>query len=151
MGIWRSRVNMNIPGKSCLGCVTLFFGSIFILAIVGWMARYSWLLAIIAGVAALIWYNRKSQHKKHVLQQNETYMRESAEKIILRIAARNQGFVTPMEVVLESDMTLEQAGDILNQLHKKGYATLRVADNGSYVYQLNGLLTPQQKRDSEQV
>jgi hypothetical protein len=46
---------------------------------------------------------------------------------------------------------LEEAGDILEQLRKKGYAKLRVAENGSYVYQIDGLLTPQQKRDSERL
>ncbi|MDF2719312.1 MAG: hypothetical protein K0R28_6237 [Paenibacillus sp.] len=142
---------MKLPGNSCAGCLTLFFASFVILAILGWLAKYFWIVAILGIAAGVIWYRDKNRKKLHERQHIERQDRESAEKIVLRVAARNQGFVTPMEVVLDSDLSLEEAGDILEQLRKKGYAKLRVAENGSYVYQIDGLLTPQQKRDSERL
>lgn len=143
--------NMKLPGNSCAGCLTLFFASFVVLAILGWLAKYFWIVAILGIAAGVIWYRDKNRKKLQQRQHIERQDRESAEKIVLRVAARNQGFVTPMEVVLESDLSLEEAGDILEQLRKKGYAKLRVAENGSYVYQIDGLLTPQQKRDSERL
>jgi predicted transcriptional regulator len=131
--------------------LTLFFASFVVLAILGWLAKYFWIVAIVGIAAGVIWYRSKNQTARREQKQSQQQTRESAEKIVLRVAARNQGFVTPMEVVLESNLSLEEAGDILENLHKKGYASLRVADNGTYVYELNGLLTPQQKRDSERL
>lgn len=144
--------DMKIQGNSCLGCMTLFFASFVVLAILGWLAKYFWILLIIGIAAGVIWYRGKDRTaRREEPKRSEQQTRESAEKIVLRVAARNQGFVTPMEVVLESNLSLEEAGDILEKLRKKGYASLRVADNGTYVYELNGLLTPQQKRDSERL
>ncbi|TMV52959.1 hypothetical protein FE783_01880 [Paenibacillus mesophilus] len=142
---------MKLPGNSCVGCITVFFAFFVVLAILGMLAKYFWILLIIGIIAGVIWYRGKDRSARREQKQSEPQTRESAEKIVLRVAARNQGFVTPMEVVLESNLSLEEAGDILEKLRKKGYASLRVADNGTYVYELNGLLTPQQKRDSERL
>ncbi|GAA3408436.1 hypothetical protein ACFFNY_13050 [Paenibacillus hodogayensis] len=138
-------------GSSCVGCLTVFFASIIILTFMGMLARYGWVILLLAAAAGIYWYRNKSMNNRKGQEQNKTEIRETAEKIVLRVAALNEGLVTPMDVVLASDMTLEQAGEILEGLRQKGYAKLRVAENGSYVYQLDGLLSAKQKRESERL
>ncbi|MBN1697397.1 MAG: TM2 domain-containing protein [Spirochaetales bacterium] len=60
--------------------------------------------------------------------------KESLERIILKVAKKNSGFVTPAEVVIESDLTMDQAKEYLEKLAKKGYAEMRVKTNGVIVY-----------------
>jgi hypothetical protein len=57
------------------------------------------------------------------------------ESVILRTAKRNGGTVTPSEVALEGDRTIDEAKKALDKLVEKGYAELRVSrKSGSLVY-----------------
>lgn len=138
-------------GSSCLGCLTLFVGLALFSSLFTLFARFGWIILIVAAAGGAYWFWYKKNKARQQQQQAELEIRETAEKIVLTVAARNEGLVTPMEVVLASDMNLEEASEILEQLRSKGYAKLRVAENGSYVYELNGLLTLQQKRDAEKL
>ncbi len=59
---------------------------------------------------------------------------ETPEKAILRLAKKNHGQVTPSEVALESDITIDEAQSCLDALTKKGVAEVRVRSNGVIVY-----------------
>lgn len=59
---------------------------------------------------------------------------ETPEKIILRIAKRNGGQVTPGEVAIESDITAENARKELDAMAAKGMAEMRVRSSGVIVY-----------------
>jgi len=59
---------------------------------------------------------------------------ENVEKTILRTAKRNSGFVTPGEVALEGDVTVEEAKKALEKLAASGYAEMRVRSSGVVVY-----------------
>lgn len=59
---------------------------------------------------------------------------ESPEKIILRIARKNSGQVTPGEVAIESDISIDEARKVLDELAKKGIAEIRVRSSGVLVY-----------------
>jgi hypothetical protein len=59
---------------------------------------------------------------------------ESAEKTILRVAKKNNGFVSPGEVALEGDLSVEQARKELEKLAAAGNAEMRVRQSGVVVY-----------------
>ena len=60
--------------------------------------------------------------------------KESAEKTILRVAKKNRGVVTPGEVAIEGDVSIDEAKDRLEQLVSKGHAEMRVKKSGIIVY-----------------
>ncbi len=60
--------------------------------------------------------------------------RETIEKTILRTARKNGGYVTPGEVAIEGDVTVDQARTALDKLAGKGYAQMRVRTSGVIVY-----------------
>jgi hypothetical protein len=60
--------------------------------------------------------------------------KETIEKTILRTARKNNGFITPGEVALEGDVSVDQAQAALEKLVTKGYAQMRVRTSGVIVY-----------------
>lgn len=60
--------------------------------------------------------------------------KESVERVILRSAKKNGGFVTPGEVALEGDIALEDARKALEKLAASGHAEMRVRSSGVVVY-----------------
>jgi len=60
--------------------------------------------------------------------------RESIERTILRTARKNRGTVTPAEVALEGDWTIEQAEKALEKLAAGGHADMRIRDSGVIEY-----------------
>jgi hypothetical protein len=60
--------------------------------------------------------------------------KETIEKTILRTARKSGGFVTPGEVAIEGDVTVDQAQAALEKLAAKGYAQMRVRTSGVIVY-----------------
>jgi predicted ArsR family transcriptional regulator len=59
---------------------------------------------------------------------------ETPEKTILRLARKNAGLVTPGEVAIEGDMSVEEARKALDKLAKEGVAEIRVRSSGVIVY-----------------
>jgi len=59
---------------------------------------------------------------------------ENPEKIVLRVARKNEGFVTPGEAALEGDITVDQARLLLEKLAASGNAEMRVRSSGVVVY-----------------
>ena len=57
------------------------------------------------------------------------------EKEVLRIARDSRGTVTPGLVALESDLTATQAEETLQRMTRKGYASMRVTDDGRVQYE----------------
>jgi len=66
--------------------------------------------------------------------------KESAERVILRIAKANKGILTASEVALSADIPIEEAKKNLDALVSKGYAELRVRQSGSLVYTIPDLM-----------
>lgn len=62
--------------------------------------------------------------------------KESAERVILRLAKQNKGILTPTEVALEANISIEEAKKALEALVSKGFAELRVRQTGAIVYTL---------------
>jgi len=59
---------------------------------------------------------------------------ESVERIVLRTAKKNGGVVTPGEVAIEGDVSLEDARKALDKLAQGGNAEMRVRSSGVVVY-----------------
>jgi hypothetical protein len=60
--------------------------------------------------------------------------RESIERVILRCARKNSGYVTAAEVALEGDVSIGDAKTALEKLAAKGYSEMRIRTNGVVVY-----------------
>ncbi len=65
-----------------------------------------------------------------------------AEKEILRIAQREKGRITPALVALNSFLSIERAESILENLAKKGYASMHVTEDGRIEYEFPEFLPP---------
>ena len=59
---------------------------------------------------------------------------ENPEKTVLRVARKNGGFVTPGEVALEGDLSVDEARKLLEKLASSGNAEMRVRSSGVVVY-----------------
>jgi hypothetical protein len=62
------------------------------------------------------------------------------EKQILRIARDSRGVVTPALVALESELTTSEAEAALERMARKGFAAMRVTDDGRVQYEFPDLL-----------
>ncbi len=60
--------------------------------------------------------------------------REPLERAALKVARASGGHVTPGELSLESDCTLDEARKVLDELARKGYAEVKVRSSGVVVY-----------------
>lgn len=67
--------------------------------------------------------------------------KETPERVILRLAKKNNGIATPADVALEGDLSLGDAKKYLDQLTSKGFAELRVRRNGGLVYAFPDLMS----------
>ncbi len=59
---------------------------------------------------------------------------ENPEKTILRIARKNGGFVSPGEVAIEGDLTVDEARKRLEKMAAAGNAEMRVRSSGVVVF-----------------
>ncbi len=59
------------------------------------------------------------------------------ERAILRLARAESGRLTPSLVAVNSDMSIEEAEAALQDLTRKGHATMVVKDDGRIVYELS--------------
>jgi hypothetical protein len=70
----------------------------------------------------------------------EQRSRDGLEKTILKIAQERHGVVTPALVVLASNLKLEEAEKALGDMAARGYAEMRVKDNGTIDYVFHDLM-----------
>ncbi len=59
---------------------------------------------------------------------------EARELTVLRLASRHEGVLTVPQVAAESDMTLEQAKDVLDRLFRKSFNEVALSESGEMVY-----------------
>lgn len=69
----------------------------------------------------------------------EVERKDSLEKTVLKIAKDKRGVVTPALVVLHSDLSLDEAEKVLSDLASRGYAEMRLKDNGTIDYLFHDL------------
>ncbi|MGN7381653.1 hypothetical protein [Paenibacillus sp. SAFN-117] len=76
---------------------------------------------------------------------------QQLEKIVLAIAVSQDGLVTPADIALGSEFSLEVAKQYLESLREQGFAHLKIAENGTYVYHLPYVLSYDQKKNAESI
>jgi hypothetical protein len=75
-------------------------------------------------------FNNKKVRQE--LSQNDGVRNQ---KTVLRIAKENKGIVTPAMVAMNSELSIEQADELLQDITKKGFADMRVRDSGKIEYE----------------
>ncbi len=76
--------------------------------------------------------------------------KESLERVILKAAKKNNGLVTPSDVALEGDISLEEAKKQLEKLVSKGFSEMRVTKSGTIVYLFNDFATDDSYKNLEE-
>jgi TM2 domain-containing membrane protein YozV len=118
-------------GKVGSGILFLFTGGVFG---IGWLIdgiRIPWLVrdaGLRARYEAAIAGGEVHRHAEPVRAH------ESIERTILRTARRNGGTVTPGEIAIEGDWTIEQAQKALEKLAAAGHAEMRIRESGVIDY-----------------
>ena len=100
-------------------------------------------LPVLSGARRLVWeVEERRQGKLDALENRralEVGRRDSLEKTVLKIAKGHRGVVTHAVVVLESDLQLAEAEEVLQSLAARGYAEMRIKDNGTIDYRFTDL------------
>jgi predicted transcriptional regulator len=73
-------------------------------------------------------------------QVHRVHEKESVERRILKLAKQNKGILTPTEVALGANVSIEEAKKHLETLVSKGFAEIRVRKSGAIVYTLPELM-----------
>jgi len=98
------------------------------------------LLALLTGTGLFGGYLIKIANRRQI---------EGREKMVLRIAAARGGKVTPEEVAMESNLTVDQAQKLLDELCTQGAGQLQVTEQGGLVYTFSGLLSEAERKSAQ--
>ena len=66
--------------------------------------------------------------------------KKAMETTILKLARQYKGRLTPVELAVNSSLSLEDAEKVLEEIVRKGYANMTVADTGTIIYEFPGFL-----------
>ncbi len=124
---------------------SLFSGLAFSVAfgVVWYVTKQTfWVFPLVfAGVLPMIKGLRYFIEKRSETPKTELDTEVRAEKEILRIAREKGGRVTPTMIALESYLSIEMAEKILENIAKKGYATMQVTEDGRIEYEFPEFLS----------
>ncbi|MBN1409806.1 MAG: hypothetical protein JW969_03110 [Spirochaetales bacterium] len=144
-----NRRNYNNRGNNPFG--SLLSGLLF-LGIFGFFAfsMRSWMFVLpvlILAVFPMIDGIKKLVNRKKIRAELNQTEGASNEKVILTVAKGNHGIVTPTLVALHSDISIDQADKLLQDMAKKGYAEMKVRDSGKIVYEFSDFLPEKTNED----
>jgi hypothetical protein len=88
-------------------------------------------LTILLGVVPLVGGILLYRRVRGAVVRRRTEERESA---VLQVARQHEGVVSPLDVAADCGMSLEQAEEILHQLHLRGFAEMDLTDTGTVIY-----------------
>ncbi|MGE7274668.1 hypothetical protein ACQKK5_25005 [Brevibacillus panacihumi] len=74
---------------------------------------------------------------------------DAMENLVLQIAARYGGKLTATELAMNSKLSITQASEVLDNFTKQNAAYLSITNNGTYVYQFEGMISQQDKDQAE--
>ncbi|MBN2382707.1 hypothetical protein JXQ70_07480 [bacterium] len=109
---------------AALEVMAVFVGGGVALAVTGLIP-----LALGGGLFAWGWKKQKEWKQKREREEEKKF-----EKIVITIAQNKGGQVTVADLVAQTDLGLQEAEQILNKLVTKGYADIRVNDDGLITY-----------------
>ncbi|WP_289140611.1 hypothetical protein [uncultured Brevibacillus sp.] len=74
---------------------------------------------------------------------------DALENLVLQIASRYGGNLTAAELAMNSKLSITQANEVLERFAKQNVAYLKISNNGTYVYQFEGIVSQQDKDQAE--
>jgi len=74
---------------------------------------------------------------------------EALENVVLQVASHYGGNLTASELAMNSKLSLTQAKEVLEYFTKQNIAYLKISNNGTYVYQFEGIISQQDKDQAE--
>lgn len=74
---------------------------------------------------------------------------DALENLVLQVASHYGGNVTASELAMRSKLSIRQATAVLDYFTKQNVAYLKISDNGTYVYQFEGIISQQDKDRAE--
>jgi len=74
---------------------------------------------------------------------------DALENLVLQIASRYGGNLTAPELAMNSKLSITQANEVLERFAKQNVAYLKISNNGTYVYQFEGIVSQQDKDQAE--
>ncbi len=127
----KTRKRRSGTGSLTTGIVlTITFGLLWLR-----MGFWWWIFPFVfGGVIPTINGIKRLFEKKISSGFNSRYSNYSAEKKILRIAYNNKGKITPALIALETELSLNRAEEILNDMAKKGHVYVSVMEEGRIEY-----------------
>lgn len=81
--------------------------------------------------------------------RNRKKEKEQKERQVLKVITSKRGCVTPVEVAAETNLIIDEAKAMLDQLCKSGAGQLQVTENGNMVYVFEGVLSSQEKNTAK--
>ena len=92
---------------------------------------FAGLIPLIRGGIRYFSERRLPEKRRQQLLEAKT---ENIERAILTVAQREKGRITPAIVALNTNASLEKAQEALEDMVKRGYASMDVRDNGTVEY-----------------
>lgn len=140
----RRRSGKKSGGEEFIGGATLIavFGLLYLTTHQSfWLFPlfFAGLPPVIRGVQRL--YARRAVERQRRAEIPKTNDSDGMRQI-LRIAQANKGKVTPAVVTLNSNLSLEDAERLLQEMTAKGYAAMNVTDSGRIEYEFPEFMDP---------
>jgi hypothetical protein len=142
---WGRRGNRG-PAESIATGVAIFVG----FSIFWFFNQHTWwilfpalfggLIPIVRGISRLIEGRVSAPRDKRKLEAEKA---ANAERSVLRIAQARSGLVTPSQVALDTQLSLEEAELLLDSMAKRGHASMEVREDGRLVYRFSEFLLPE--------
>ncbi len=96
--------------------------------------------------------NNSSKDKSTFFPMKNAKLSESEkEKIILLLAKKHNGKLTPLEIAAETDINIDDAEKLLKKWTDKGYADVNISPDGTVLYKFRGFLSEDDKNNSSGV
>jgi hypothetical protein len=146
----KSRREARLEQKQQKGPVeSIITGGIFALIFGGLLffrGDWWWLFPFFfAGISPiLIGVRRLFQRKKEIAETLHT-VEAQKEKEILRIAFEQGGKLTPATAALKTDLTLEEASNLLEKMTRNGHADMKILSSGIIEYEFAEFLPHTEK------
>jgi hypothetical protein len=145
--------------------VSWIIGGIGALTLIGALenrGNYMTSLMMIGGGIYLYQYFKKKEQKNSSFANsainlfnakatdNEDFV--FTDEMIVRLAQRKDNLLTAHELKSQSSMTLEQAQQRLKNIHVKGFAEVKVTEQGNLVYDFRGkMISDEEKRNARNI
>lgn len=85
------------------------------------------------------------------LSKKKKLLKEKLEKTIIDLIISKEGKITPLEIVAETNLNLEESKKVLSDLCDQGAGEQRITDEGKILYVFDNILTKEQKESAKGV